>query len=248
MKFSSVFAVALALSTTTACLDDVDPDDEAALEDLDSAEAEAAVSRTHTFTVESKSYIAPISNAMVGSLGPLIDPQLHLFAAATNFGFSENPTTGAKALEQYRIWGHVELKVTCVGTSATMSLRNPATDAGFEGPLKGEIDPIQTSASGTAFSYQVGGRPHILTEPGFLAVFPRFNRTIWYRVNGHVACDAASQATLTIDSVVNTKFPSVRIWAKRTTVGGASVPEAQIFQRVQGKFTELWFLANKPAF
>jgi hypothetical protein len=246
MKSTTALFAILALSTSlSGCAFDEDGlEDEPEIE-----EAEAAVRpRAHLFMVEAKSFIAPIASSMVGTLGdPITDAALNALAVATNASFSENPTTGAHSAGQFRVWAHVELDVICDGTRATMMLANPLTDVGFEGPLKGELDSISASATGSSFSFQAAGRPHQFVEPTFQAVYPRTNRTIWYRVDGHVACDQNSEAFITVDSVTSTDFPSVRVFASRIT-GGVVLPEAQIFEWRQGKFTELWFLLPKPPF
>lgn len=243
-RTTALFA-GLALSTSLfgCALDEDGLEDEPDLE-----EAEAAVPRAHLFFLEAKSFIAPISSSMVGTLGdPITDAALSALAAATNAAFSENPTTGEHRAGQFRVWAHVELDVVCDGTRATVRLTDAQTDVGFEGPFKGELDPLSASVTGTFFSFQAGGRPHAAVEPTFQAVYPRTNRTIWYRVDGHVTCDASSEAFITLDSVTNTDFPSLRVFATRVS-GGVILPEAQIFQWTQGKFTELWFLLPKPPF
>jgi hypothetical protein len=239
----------LALSSSVfACMDGVD--DAVIDEDQAFDDAYALVPRrASTFIIESKSFIANIADSMVGSFGlPDVDENLFALAGATNLAFSENPLTGAQNKAQFRVWGHIELDVVCDGaTVISNTLLFPKTDVGFEGFLKGELDAIQSRVSGTAFSYQVSGRPNIVAEPAFQLVFPRTNRTIWYRVNGHVSCNANAEAFVTVDSVQNTAFPSVRVFATRVS-GGVFAPEGKIFERMQGKFTELWRLAAVPRF
>jgi hypothetical protein len=246
-KYSTLLFTAL---TLTGCVEGAETEDTTdETEAVDEAEAALPPRRATTFIVESKSFIAPIPANMIGSFGNFFqDTALQAFAATTNAGFSENPTTGAKSAKQFRVWGHVELDVVCNGSTVqSIQLLNPATDVGFEGPLKGEIDPIKSSAAGKSFSYQVSGRPNILAEPSFQAVHSRTNRTIWYRVNGHVSCDASAAAFLTIDSVPNTNFPSVRVFATRVS-GGVIAPEGKVYEEIQGKFIELWSLPPVPAF
>jgi hypothetical protein len=230
----------------------------ATTEDQDVEDAAALVTRTSTFTLQAKSFIAPIADNMVGSFGSLVDDDLFALAGATNLAFSENPPDGAQSSGQFRVWANVKVEVTCSGNSVTSTrIVDHRTDVGFEGPLKGELDAIQSRSSlvGSGevgrnlalFSFQASGRPHILAEPAFLLIKNRTNRTIWYRVSGQVSCNASAEAFLQINTVNNTNFPSLRVWASRAS-GGVTLPESLIYQEAQGLFTELWFLANLPRF
>jgi hypothetical protein len=242
-------AAAFASTAAIGCVgfDEGGGDDE---EVLDDEPAPALAPRhDHIFFIEAKSFIRPIASDMIGSFGdPIADFSLGLLASATNAQFSEDPTTGAQAAAQFRVWAHVRLDVICTGSTPELTLLEPASDVGFEGPLEGELDPLhfRSTTFGT-FAFQAAGRPHALAEPAFLAVHPRTNRTIWYSVKGHVVCDSDARASIVLDEVTNTRFPSLRIWSEHVERGQIG-PETLIFDIAQGKFTELWSLPAPPAF
>lgn len=248
---SALFMLLASITTTSmACVDfdgGADLDDEEVLEE----EPVPAVvpAHDHIFFIEAKSFIRVITDDMVGSFGDTFeDFNLGLLAAATNAQFSENPATGDRAAAQFRVWAHVRLDVICTGTTPAMALLEPSTDVGFEGPLQGELDTLQfRSTTAGAFSFQAAGRPNVVAEPAFLAVHPRVNRTIWYSVRGHVVCDENAEASIVLDQVTNTNFPSLRIWSTHIT-RGQILPETLILDRAQGQFTELWFLPAPPPF
>ncbi len=205
--------------------------------------------RSHLFVVRSKGFIAPISNDRIGSVGGTIaDAALYAFAKATNLNFSENPTNGSSSSGQFRLWAQVFLDVTCDGSAASLKLTDPDTDAGYEGPLKAETDPLKTDFYPTgAFAYQAQGRPASAAEPAFQAVHARTNSTIWYKVQGRVICNDYGGATLHFDAVTTTKFPSFRLWVTQLS-DGRDGKEALIVDRGQGNFSELWSLPAAPAF
>jgi hypothetical protein len=45
---------------------------------------------------------------------------------------------------------------------------------------------------------------------------------IWYSVRGHVACDSNAEASIVLDEITNTRFPSLRIWETHVTQGKSS--------------------------
>lgn len=250
MKLLST-AFSTSLITSLALAGCVDSELDEITEDQAADDAEAVAPTK--FTLQAKSFIAPIPDNMVGSLGPLFDENLYAFAGLTNLSFSENPQTGAQSAAQFRVWSQLSLSATCSGSNVTgLTVTAAKTDVGFESLLKGEIDPIQSRSSlvrETAggpvvgnFTWQASGRPNILAEPAFLFVHPRTNRTIWYRVDGKVTCSGGVPFVGSF-KVVNTDFPSVRIWAIRDA--GA---EQLVYQEAQGKFTALWSLPNVPRF
>lgn len=203
----------------------------------------------HLYVVRTKGFIAPITNETLGSLGGrLADAGLFAFSSVTNAQFSEDPRDGSSSSGQYRLWAQVFLDVQCVGTTVQMALTDPNTDAGFEGPLRARFDPLKTDfTTGGRFSFQAQGRPHPAAEPPFQAIKSRANSTIWYKVEGHVTCDRNAEATLHLDGVTTTKFPSFRLWVTEHS-GGREGSEALVVDRAQGSFSELWSLPAPPAF
>jgi hypothetical protein len=242
-----LLAASITTTTSTACVDfgeGGDLDEEV----LDDEPVPAVVpAHDHIFFIEAKSFIRVITSDMVGSFGDAFeDFNLGLLAAATNAQFSEEPATGERTAAQFRVWAHVRLDVICTGTTPLLTLLEPSTDVGFEGPLQGELDPLQfRSTTSGAFAFQAAGRPNAIAEPAFLAVHPRVNRTIWYSVSGHVVCDDNAEASIVLDQVTNTNFPSLRIWSTHIT-RGQILPETLIVDRAQGQFTELWSLPTPP--
>jgi hypothetical protein len=218
----------------------------------ESDDSQAAVTQApqkrHLFVVRTKGFIAPITNATLGSLGGSVaDAALYAFSSATNAQFSENPRDGSKTSGDYRLWAQVFLDVKCVGNKVTMELTDADTDAGYEGPLKAGFDPLSTlSNAGGRFSYQARGRPHPAAEPAFQAIASRESNTIWYSVKGHVTCDAQAEATLHLDQVTTTKFPSFRLWVTQHSGFGRAGSEELIVDRKQGNFSELWSLPPPP--
>ena len=209
----------------------------------------AAPTRHHLFVVRTKGFIAPIAASREGDLGdPITNGALHVFAGVTNHQFGENPPDGARTSAQYRLWAQVALDVTCVGTHATMKLSFEDSDAGYEGPLKARFDPLVVrSTPDGKFYFQARGAPALAAEPAFQAIALRTRSTIWYTVRGHVACDAAADATLALGEVQTTKFPSFRLWATKHSGGGHPAVEQRLIDRAQGDFDELWRLDAPPA-
>lgn len=225
--------------------EELDSTDEQAATD----EAEAVAPRKHRFFIDAKSFIRNIPSSQLGTLGnPIVDAQLELFRLTTNLGFSELPANGDPNASTFRVYAHLLLNATCTGRTISLSAADSFSDVGFESLLHGELIPFQfrTTPGGT-FSFQAAGAPNILAEIPFNAIQVRSTRHIWYRVDGHVTCDAAGAAQLFIDRVTNTNFPSVRVWATHTE--GAKIDrEALLVDRRQGNFSELWRLAKIPNF
>ena len=203
----------------------------------------------HLFVIRTKGFIAPITNETLGSLGGTVaDAALYTFSAATNASFSEDPQDGSSTTNQYRLWAQVYLDVQCVGSTTQMQLTDAASDAGYEGPLKAEVDPLQTDyTTGGRFAFQAQGRPNKYAEPPFQAIQRRSNNTIWYKVEGGVRCDGNGNASLDLSNVTTTKFPSFRLWSTQQS-GGRSAGEKRLVDRAQGNFSELWSLPAAPAF
>lgn len=255
-QFRTSISLAALLFSATAC---VATDD--TFDDLDegqaSDEAEAVTPHTDTFIIESKLYIAPIATNMIGSIGIFQDGALALLASTVDLMMHENPLTGAKSEAQFRVWAHLKVRVKCLGTSVQdLTLLDPQTDAGFEGILKGEVDPLQVArstglpnpATGAGFTYVASGRPNIAAEAGFAAVIggPRTVRTIWHQVKARAVCDNQSKAKIVIDSVPNSNYPSVRVWVAKNPATDVTKATDLVYQEAQGKFSELFFLGNTP--
>lgn len=205
--------------------------------------------QSHLYVIRTKGFIAPITNETLGSLGGrLADAGLYAFSSVTNQQFSENPRDGSSSSGQYRLWAQVFLDIKCAGTTVTMQLTDPATDAGYEGPLRARFDPLKTDyTTDGKFAFQAQGRPHPAAEPPFQAIASRNNNTIWYKVQGHVTCDRNAEATLHLDGVTTTKFPSFRLWVTEYS-GGREGAEQLVVDRPQGNFSELWSLPAPPPF
>jgi len=203
----------------------------------------------HLFIIRTKGFIAPITNETLGDLGSrAANAALYTFSIATNANFSENPPNDSRDSGQYRLFAQVYLDVTCNGSSPSMQLTDPDTDAGYEGPLKAGVDTLQTDyfADGR-FAFQAQGRPHPAAEPAFQAIKRRTNNTIWYKVGGSVTCDGYGNATLNLGNAITTKFPSFRLWVTQSSNGQLRGTDL-VVDRPQGNFSELWFLPAPPAF
>jgi hypothetical protein len=241
--FSSILAVTIFGTVIAGCAAPTDED----VGDSNSAVTQAP-RRRHLFVVRTKGFIAPITNATLGTLGGTIaDAGMYALSSATNAQFSEDPPDGGRESGQYRLWAQVFLDVQCVGTNVTMKLTDADTDAGYEGPLKAEFDRLQTRSNEEGrFSYQAQGRPHPAAEPGFQLIKERQSNTIWYNVKGNVTCDADAEATLHLEKVTTTKFPSFRLWVTQHSGVGRTGAEKLIIDRKQGNFSELWSLPQPP--
>lgn len=242
----SLFTVSLAVA---GCVDGEGPD--AADEDSQGANAEAGVpSRSHLFLIDAKSYIAPIPNNKIGSLStfdPVQDAKLKALAVATNVAYSENPKTGAHDAEQFRVWSHLTIDVTCIGSSIRTFLAGRQADVGLEGPFEGVLDQLQATVTDNgSFALLGAAEPNPVVEPTFQIIHPRSTSKIWYKVKGHVFCDQNAQAFVVLDGVTQSNFPSVRVWATRVS-GGAIQPEELLYTYQQGLMTGLWALEPKPA-
>jgi hypothetical protein len=234
----------LALVTLVACTTSTSEEEASTGDAVTDANAPR---RAHLFVIRTKGFIAPISN--IGSVGSTTgDIALAAFARATNEAFSEDPQDGYGPTDRgYRLWAELQLDVRCVGAAVTMSVAKSGTDAGYEGPLKAEFDPLRVrTTSGGRFYYQARGRPHPAAKPGFDLVADRKNTTIWYVVSGSVSCDANAEATLHLDEPVTTPFPSFRLWV-RQYANGTESREDLIVNRPQGALSELWSLPDPPA-
>ena len=224
-----------------------------ATENTDSSQGAATTGpeHHHTFVVQTKGFIAPITGDTLGSLpGSFLTPgfvknaALYAFSAATNLTFSENPPDGTQESGQYRLWAQVHVDVRCTGSSIVLTVPETHTDAGYEGPLRAGYDPLVTLSSRAGeFYFQAKGRPHVAAEPPFQAIQRRDTNTIWYTVRGRVTCDAQGDATLRIadGDVVTTTFPSFRLWTSKSTDDGAVATNLSI-DRAQGNFSDLWYL------
>jgi hypothetical protein len=233
----------LALVTLVGCATSAEEEESTG----DAVTESNAPRRAHLFVIRTKGFIAPITN--VGDVGSVTgNIALKAFAVATNASFSEDPKDGYGPTDTgYRLWAELQLDVRCVGSTVTMTVEKAGTDAGYEGPLKAEFDPLRFATTrGGKFYYQARGRPHPAAKPAFDAVASRTNTTIWYEVSGNVTCDADADATLHLDQPVTTPFPSFRLWVTQHS-GGREGAEALIVDRPQGAFSELWSLPDPPA-
>ncbi|WP_394838184.1 hypothetical protein LVJ94_14860 [Pendulispora rubella] len=203
---------------------------------------------SHEFTIETKNFIAPVDNVGHFILGD--NKALAELAVATNLAYKEDPKDGSKDSAKYRLWVSVTLSVTCTGTKASMKMNVNGRDVGKEGPLKGDETHFSSKSTDDGrFYYLMGGRPNVVAEPAFQLVRPRTNRSIWYSVSGRVTCSADGDATLTIGDgdVVNTSFPSFRLWTGKKTNGTVVYRDRRDFDRKQAVFTELWNLSDVPS-
>jgi hypothetical protein len=242
LKSFAAVAITALLGCAAEASEDVDNDSAAQT-------ANNAPRGRHLYVVRTKGFIAPITNETLGSLGgTFADAAMYAFSSVTNAQFSENPQSGDTTSGQYRLWAQVFLDVQCVGTKVTLQLTDPNTDAGFEGPLRARFDPLKTDfTTDGKFAFQAQGRPHPAAEPPFQAIKSRTNNTIWYKIGGHVTCDANAEATLHLDGVTTTKFPSFRLWVTEHS-NGREGAEALVVDRAQGNFSELWSLPAPPPF
>jgi hypothetical protein len=238
---------ALIIISSSGCIDSGDELDDTA--DTATDESAAIAPRRHTFFLDAKSFIRNIPATQLGTLGsPARDFALEQLRGVTNSLFSELPANGDPGASTFRVYGHLQLGVTCTGSVINLTTQGAFSDVGFEGPLRGELLPFKSrTTTGGSFAFQAAGAPNILAEPPFQGILPRTNRHIWYRIDGHVTCDSAGAARLFIDKVTNTNFPSVRVWATHSE-GTRFDREALLVERLQGTFSELWRLARVPAF
>jgi hypothetical protein len=245
MKYSTSLLSSLLL---TGCL--ADP----AVSDEDEDAGTAAATRSDFFVLETKSFIAPITN--IGSVGdPFRDALLAGLAVTTEWLLPENPQTGDRFENStYRLWSHLEVRVTCADSRLIgLDLFNADTAVGFEGPLPGEIDPIQvTRVTGlppapAGFTLVASARPNIALEAGFFPIVGfRNERTIWHQIKAHAECDAFGNSNVVIDSVPNTNFPSVRVWLAKNPAFATTSARDLVHQEFQGALTELLTLENTP--
>jgi hypothetical protein len=233
----------LSLSTLIGCATTSAEEEESTADAVTQVDAPR---RAHLFVIRTKGFIARITD--VGDVGSVAgNIALQAFSIATNASFSEDPKDGHGPTDTgYRLWAELQLDVRCVGGTVTMTVDKSGTDAGYEGPLKAERDPLRVATTkGGKFYYQARGRPHPAAKPAFDAVASRTNTTIWYEVSGTVTCDENADATLHLDPPVTTPFPSFRLWVTQHS-GGREGAEALIVDQPQGALSELWSLPDPP--
>jgi hypothetical protein len=158
---------------------------------------------------------------------------------ATDQLFSENPLTGSREGEQFRLWTAVDASITCVGGKLTgFDLGSLSNAVGKEGPLAaaGEImtplASVKHSASGQVtgveISYAFKGRPNALARPAFEQIRPRTCAWIWHKVTVDLTCVGGDiKATGKIEG---SSFPSRRLW----------VNDKIMADYHQGPFDRLW--------
>jgi hypothetical protein len=204
----------------------------------------------HVFVLQAKGFLAPISQDTIGQIGdPLQNVELHFLADVTNAAFSENPKDGESGSGQYRLWAQLNVNVTCDGANiAQVALTDPRTDAGYDGPYKGDYGPLVTrSTSGGEFYFQAHAAPAAPAEPVYSVVKQREAEAIWCEVRGSVSCGPNGDASLHIADFTTTSVPSFRLWSGKTSDGKVAFHDKLELDRPQGKFSELWSLAQPPA-
>jgi hypothetical protein len=212
-------------------------------------------SQQTTITLEAKSYIARMvteqseqqgkpDSATTKALGfeNLVGGRVQAYELmlGTDHMFREDPQTGSKDTDQFRLWSKIRVTGTCAaGKIAQWAVENPEMAFGKEGQLNatGEmLTPLKVvpAASGNTpqkeitFQYAVKGRPHALTTPIFENIQPRQCYWIWHSVSGTASC---SEGKFTVSANIRgSKFPSHRLWQDGKTVS----------ELKQGPFESLW--------
>lgn len=153
----------------------------------------------------------------------------------------EDPSSGAKADANYRLWSEIKADVECSANKITKwSFQPLAHDTGKEFVFlqtSGEISPALSaspSLSGMAtvdkvtFKYRMRGQPHAEGNKAMSTAKPRTCTYIWHAVEGSLTC-SNGQPQLTA-SIRASGFPSHRLW-----VNGKRAQEIP-----QGPFKALW--------
>lgn len=203
-------------------------------------------STSRTFSVTAKSFIRCIGGA-IGSTACGSNPlditagaRLAAFAALTDRGFCEDPTTAAMD-KVYRLFSARSFQATCDESGLTVVGGPMVIDTGKEGPLQAPPLIIRSNflrrLSPTSFDFGwIGlGRPAAVLEPGFQAVCPRLSMFIWHEVRGRISCGPSGPELTAFIS--GSQFPTHRLWIDGVIRG--SIP--------QGVLSNLWVsFAGEP--
>jgi hypothetical protein len=211
------------------------------------------IASAKTFRIETKSFIARMGLAdaegtqglrQFANLGfdDLVGGRAAAFAfmKATDALFSEDPSNGARASADFRLWSSVEISVDCAGDRVkSWNVSKLETEFGKEGPLQAEgrtdLEPTIARypsngplADEVLISYRVSGRPNLLALPAFNSIRPRECSWIWHEVTARLQCrSSSSQLGVALNS---SAFPSQRLW-----INGKLMQDIP-----QGKFDQLW--------
>ena len=221
--------------------------------------------RAHSFVVQAKLFIAPIASNAVGSLGGggFQDFEVTSLAKVTNLTFSENPADGTQASGQFRVWNQFKVDAVCVGTLPTLKVYALGTDAGYEGPLKGNVFGMPVGAGAALTStggnfYEVGsGSPNDAASIAFTVIKARPSTVIWQAFKGSVTCnsDGTASSTISTSDIQKPGFPTLRIWTMQHDGPQPLVIDSSSYkstgapvQVAQGNFVNLWALTAVPTY
>ena len=198
---------------------------------------------TATFNIVVKSYIAKVgtNTGKFPGFGPnkfRRNRALRAFAALVDKSFSEDPRTDAKD-KRYRLYSAKTIRACCdTKGGLTYEEDKLVTDSGKEGPIQApsltiEDEKTEKINDTVVFRWTGKGTPHIIVEPVFQLLFPRYSRAIFHKVTVILFCLKRNEPQVeVILSNESSKFPSHRAY-----VNGDIKEEIK-----QGPLVKLWEL------
>jgi len=202
-----------------------------------------------------------------GPLNPLQQASLgafYTFCLATSVATSDTAATGAIVVPlDARIRGGADVRFSCTAGTAVPVAPEGLTALqlanGNEGPgglLQGVANPTALRdnllASGN-YGWVVSGHPNPKVEPSFAVFIGAIARPavdIWNHFSGTITCGVDSRGLpmfTNTGSLVQTSFPSHRVWQSIPPVPAAAPVAPPIVYVPQGSFAGLWSLPAVPA-